>query len=359
MECAGRAKRRRRFGRSALIADETKRPDFGRPPYREMPKAIPGRARRRRAATWTDEAVRNCHVVRKDVAAISGRSLRLDGVSPYQKRAIFKIAIAFAQRLQISAPCIQMTPMKTRTFALLLSLFFSASLSAADLTVHAAASLSNTMQEIGAAYEKLSDDKLQFNFGASNLLVKQIAEGAPADLFFAADEAKMDDLDKKGLLLSGSRRTLLSNTLVIVVAADAPNVPKSASELIKPEYKKLALAEPHVVPAGIYAQEYLVKAALWDSVKEKIVPTENVRAALAAVESGNVEAGFVYKTDAMISKKVKIAVEISAAEGPKISYPVAVLKSSKTPENAKRFAQFLAGPEARAIFEKAGFIMSN
>ena len=252
-----------------------------------------------------------------------------------------------------------MTPMKTRTFALILSLFLSATLSAADLTVHAAASLTNAMQEIGAEYEKLSDDKLQFNFGASNLLAKQIEEGAPADLFFSADEAKMDDLEKKGLLLSETRRALLSNTLVIVVAADATVVPKSASDLTKPEYKKLALAETHVVPAGIYAREYLQKAELWDSVKEKIVPTENVRAALAAVESGNVEAGFVYKTDAMISKKVKVAVEISAAEGPKISYPVAVLKSSKTPENAKRFAQYLVGPEARAIFEKAGFIVSN
>jgi molybdate transport system substrate-binding protein len=119
------------------------------------------------------------------------------------------------------------------------------------------------------------------------------------------------------------------------------------------------LAEPQTVPAGIYAREYLQKVGLWDAVKEKVVPTENVRAALAAVESGNVDAGIIYKTDSLISKKVKIAVEIPAAEGPKISYPVAVLKSSKEPERAKEFAEYLAGPKARAIFTKFGFIVTK
>jgi molybdate transport system substrate-binding protein len=113
------------------------------------------------------------------------------------------------------------------------------------------------------------------------------------------------------------------------------------------------------VPAGIYAREYLQKLGLWDALKEKVVPTETVRSALAAVESGNVEAGFVYKTDSLISKKVKIAVEISAAEGPKISYPIAVVKSSKEPERAKKLAEYLAGPAARQVFEKFGFIIAK
>jgi molybdate transport system substrate-binding protein len=152
---------------------------------------------------------------------------------------------------------------------------------------------------------------------------------------------------------------LLSNLLAIVVATDASVVPKSASDLTKPEYKKIALAEPETVPAGIYAKEYLEKRGLWDAIKEKVVPTETVRAALAAVESGNVEAGFVYKTDALISKKVKVAVEISAAEGPKISYPMSVLQSSKEPERAKKLATYLAGPAARQVFEKFGFIVRN
>ena len=248
--------------------------------------------------------------------------------------------------------------MKTKALVLF-SLFISARLFAAELTVHAAASLTDAMKEIGPAYEKESGDKLKFNFGASSMLARQIEEGAPADLFFSADEAKMDALEKKDLLLPGTRRGLLSNLLVIVVATDAAAVPKSASDLAKPEYKKIALAEPQTVPAGIYAREYLQKLGLWDALKEKVVPTETVRSALAAVESGNVEAGFVYKTDSLISKKVKIAVEISAAEGPKISYPIAVVKSSKEPERAKKLAEYLAGPAARQVFEKFGFIIAR
>jgi molybdate transport system substrate-binding protein len=249
--------------------------------------------------------------------------------------------------------------MKSKTLGLLFSLFVATGISAAELTVYAAASLTDAMKEIGPAYEKESGDKLQFNFGASNMLARQIEEGAPADLFFSADEAKMDGLEKKDLLLPGTRRSLLSNLLVIVVPADASAVPKSAADLTKPEFRKLALAEPQTVPAGIYAREYLQKLGLWDAVKEKVVPTENVRAALAAVESGNVEAGIVYKTDSLISKKVKIAVEVPAAEGPKISYPIAVLKSSKQPDRARKFAEYLAGPMARSVFEKFGFTFAK
>ena len=238
-------------------------------------------------------------------------------------------------------------------------LFLSAKLFAAELTVHAAASLTEAMKEIATTYEKQSGDKLQLNFGASSLLARQIEEGAPADLFLSADEAKMDNLENKGLLLPGTRRSLLSNLLVIVVSSDARAVPNSASDLVKPEYKKIALAQPDSVPVGIYAREYLQKLGLWEKVKDKVVPTENVRAALAAVESGNVEAGFVYKTDSLISKKVKVAVEISATEGPKISYPIAVIKSSKEPERAKKLEEYLAGAEARKVFEKFGFIIAK
>ncbi len=249
--------------------------------------------------------------------------------------------------------------MTTRVLIFVLALVLQASLSAAELTVQTAASLTDAMKEIGATYEKTSGDKIHFNFGASNFLARQIEEGAPADMFFSADEAKMDDLEKKDLLLKGTRRSLLSNLLVIVVATDATMIPTSLVDLTKRDYQKIAIAEPHTVPAGIYASEYLQKAGFWDAVKGKIIPTENVRAALAAVESGNVDAGFVYKTDALISKKVKVAIEIPAADGPKISYPVAVTKSSKEPESARKFGEFLAGATARSIFEKFGFIVTK
>ena len=146
--------------------------------------------------------------------------------------------------------------MKAKAFVFVFSFFISTSLYAAELTVHAAASLTEAMKEIGSAYEKESGDKLQYNFGASSTLARQIEEGVPADVFVSADEAKMDALEKKGLLLPGTRRALLSNLLVIVVPVGASNIPQSASDLIRPEFKKIALGEPQTVPAGIYAREY-------------------------------------------------------------------------------------------------------
>jgi molybdate transport system substrate-binding protein len=128
--------------------------------------------------------------------------------------------------------------------------------------------------------------------------------------------------------------------------------------LAKSAIARVALAEPQTVPAGIYAKMYLEKAGLWKVIAAKVVPTENVRACLAAVESGNVDAGLVYKTDALISKKVKIACEIPASEGPKISYPLAVLKEAKQPGAAQRFASYLASAEARAVFTRFGFLMT-
>ncbi|MDQ6626640.1 MAG: molybdate ABC transporter substrate-binding protein [Verrucomicrobiota bacterium] len=247
--------------------------------------------------------------------------------------------------------------MKTKVLSLILAVVAAGDLSAADLTVHAAASLTDALKEIAPAYEEESGDKLQFNFGASNMLARQIEEGAPADLFLSADEAKMDALEKKNLLLAGTRRSLLSNVLVIVIPGDAATAPESASDLTRPVFKRIALAEPQTVPAGIYAREYLQGLQLWDSLKKKVIPTENVRAALVAVESGNVEAGFVYKTDALLSTKVKIPVEIPSAEGPKISYPIAVVNSSKEAERAKKCAEYLAGPTATKVFEKFGFLV--
>ena len=241
--------------------------------------------------------------------------------------------------------------------AIFLTLLVSASSFAADLTVHAAASLTDVMKEIGKAYEKESGDHLVLVLGASSMLARQIAAGAPADLFLSADEAKMDMLERKGLLLEGTRRSVLSNTLVIVVAQEAKSNLTSLSDLTKPEYKAIGLAEPQTVPAGLYASEYLQKRGLWNVLQHKIVPTDSVRSALAAVAYGNVEAAFVYKTDAMRSKKVRIAIEIPAAEGPRISYPVAVMKSSRQSDRAKKFAEYLVGPAARHLFEEFGFIV--
>jgi len=228
---------------------------------------------------------------------------------------------------------------------------------AGDLTVFAAASLSDALKEIAVIYEKQSGDRVVFNFGASSVLARQIEEGAPADIFFSADEAKMDGLEKLGLILKETRRSRLSNSLVIVVAADSPLQVPSAHDLAGDKVKRIALADPKAVPAGVYARAYLEKARLWPAVERKIVPTENVRAALAAVESGNVDAGIVYKTDARISRKVRVTCEVKPEEGPPISYPMAVVKESSRIEAGKRFVRHLDSGEAGRVFEKYGFIV--
>jgi molybdate transport system substrate-binding protein len=228
---------------------------------------------------------------------------------------------------------------------------------AAELNVFAAASLTDAMHEISDAYEKGGGDHILLNLGASSTLARQIQEGAPADLFLSADEAKMDSLEKGKHLLTGTRKSVLSNTLVVVVPNDSTLKISSMKDLAAPNIRAIALAEPQTVPAGIYAKEHLRKLGLWSKVIDRVVPTENVRAALAAVESGNVDAGIVYKTDAQISKKVRVAYEVPRAEGPVISYPFAALAESKQPEAARKFLAYLESPEALAVFRKYGFLI--
>jgi len=244
-----------------------------------------------------------------------------------------------------------------QTIVLFVALFAAGLVNAADLLVFAAASLTDSTKEIANDYTKQTGQKILFNFGASSTLARQIEEGAPADIFFSADEAKMDGLEKKGLILAGTRKSRLSNSLVIVVAADSSLQITSATNLTDVGIKRIALADPKSVPAGIYSKTYLEKTHLWTVVEPKVVPTDNVRAALAAVESGNVEAGMVYKTDAAISKHVKVACEISAHDGPKISYPMAVVKDSRQPEAAKALLDHFNSDAAGKIFERYGFIV--
>ncbi len=242
-----------------------------------------------------------------------------------------------------------------KIFAVLLAVILTLTAHAAELTVHAAASLTDAMKQIAATYEKQSGDHLRLNFDASSTLARQIEEGAPADIFLSADEAKMDQLDKAGRIAAGTRKVLLGNTLVIVVPNDGTLAIKTAGDLVGRDVKKIALAQPSSVPAGIYAREYLTGRGLWDALAAKVVPTQNVRGALAAAESGKVEAAFVYKTDALISKKVKVAFEIPATEGPKITYRIAALAGSADLAAAKKCLAYLESEPALSVFRSFGF----
>lgn len=243
-----------------------------------------------------------------------------------------------------------------RLFALLALLAGALASRGAEISVLAAASLSEALRDIAARHEQATGDKVRLNFAASSLLARQIKEGAPADVFFSADEAKMDDLAKAGLIEPNSRRSLLGNSLVVVVPKDSPLVLRTAGDLASAAVKHLALAETQTVPAGIYARAFLTKAGLWTSVAGRVVATENVRAALAAVESGNADAAIVYRTDALVAKTVKVAYEVPLADGPRITYPVALLKARRNPAGAAKFLELLESAEARAIFDHYGFL---
>ncbi|MBK8479153.1 MAG: molybdate ABC transporter substrate-binding protein [Opitutaceae bacterium] len=231
--------------------------------------------------------------------------------------------------------------------------------SAAEVTVFAAASLSDALKELAPVYTKATGDTLRFNFGASGALARQIKEGAPADVILSADELRVDQLEKAGLLAAGTRRTVLANLLVVVVSAEGGAPVTALADLAKADVKRLAIGEPATVPVGTYTKEHLQKLGLWAQVIGKCVPLDNVRAVLAAVEAGNADAGFVYRTDALISKKVRIAVTVALGEGPRITYPAAALRDAKEPAAAAKFVGFLAAPEAQAVFVKHGFLAAE
>lgn len=238
----------------------------------------------------------------------------------------------------------------------LAGLLGDARLAAGEITVFAAASLSDALGELAALHEKATGDTVRLNLGASSTLARQIADGARADLFFSADEAKMDALARAGCIVAATRCSFLSNSLVVVVAADSGLRFASAQDLATSAVHRLAVAEPQTVPAGIYAREYLQQQGVWEAVAGRIVPTENVRAVLAAVESGNVTVGIVYRTDALIAKRVRIALAVPPEEGPRISYPFAAIVGSSNPSGAARFAALVTSPAGKSVFAKYGFI---
>jgi molybdate transport system substrate-binding protein len=223
-----------------------------------------------------------------------------------------------------------------------------------ELSVFAAASLADALTEIGTAWQAASGNRAVFNFGASSDLARQIRAGAPADVFFSADGAQMDALERQGLVRATERSDLLSNTLVVIVPEDSKARVTSPHDLAG--FRTIAIADPQAVPAGVYARSWLQGVKLWDELAPRVVPTLHVRAALAAVESGNVEAGIVYRTDAARSKRVRVVFEVSQQQGPPIRYPVAPLTSSGKPAAAS-FVSYLRSPAAREIFVRHGFLV--
>jgi len=228
-------------------------------------------------------------------------------------------------------------------------------LHAENVMLFAAASLSDSLKAVAKEYEKSGADKIIFNFASSSILERQIEEGAPADIFFSADESHMDLLAKKALIDSSTRKSLLGNSLVVVVSLDSILQIVSAASLTNAEIKRIALGETRTVPAGVYAKRWLESKNLWATLEPRVIPCENVRAALAAVESGNADVGVVYKTDAGISRKAKVAYQVPEREAPSITYPVAMIQGSQRTLAAKKFLDYLSSSHARDVFVKSGF----
>ncbi|XXF77344.1 molybdate ABC transporter substrate-binding protein [Myxococcaceae bacterium GXIMD 01537] len=240
--------------------------------------------------------------------------------------------------------------------ALSLLAVLAASPARADrVLVFAAASTTDALTEVGRAFTQHTGHAVDFAFGASSDLARQAVAGAPADAFLSADVAKMDVVEKAGLLQKGSRVDLLSNRLVVVVPVDSKVKLESATGLLG--FKRLALADPAAVPAGLYAKAWLEKQGLWKTLEPRVVPALDVRAALAAVEAGRVDAGLVYATDAAQSRRVRVVFTVPEAEVPRIVYPVAALTQGKAPEAGLAFVRFLQGDAARATFQKHGFLV--
>ena len=228
--------------------------------------------------------------------------------------------------------------------------------SAQPLTVSAASSLADVMADVGRAWVSAGGPGIQVNAGGSNVLARQVAQGARVDVFVSADHAQMDVAAASGRLVAGSVRDLLSNTLVVVVPGRAIAGRFAPADLASTRVTRVALGNPQSVPAGVYARQWLERAGLWTAVAPKVVPTLTVRAALAAVRAGRVDAGVVFATDARTAPDVVVAYRVPAADAPVVRYPVAVVRGAREAE-AARFVQFLTSPAARAVFEAAGFLM--
>ena len=226
----------------------------------------------------------------------------------------------------------------------------------AGLTIYAAASLKDALEELKNIYTSRHPDvKITYNFGASGVLQRRIEQGAPADLFLSAGKAEMDVLAQKGLLQEASRQDLLRNELVLIAGKNSSLA--GFEGLASPAVSRIGMGAPGTAPAGRYAQETLTSLNLWGRVQPKIVLANDVRQVLANVESGHVDAGLVYRSDALVGKNIKIVAAAPAGSHSPIIYPMAVIKSTRHPLEARLFAAFLSSGQAAQVFAKYGFTL--
>ncbi|PZU10704.1 molybdate ABC transporter substrate-binding protein [Sphingomonas sp.] len=247
--------------------------------------------------------------------------------------------------------------MRRLIFALLLLFGLAEAATAEAPLVLAAASLQESLNAVSDAWTKAGHERPVLSFAASSALARQIAAGAPADLFISADEPWMDYVEQRKLVTPGSRVALLTNALVLIAPA-GPTRPmpirKGFPLAIALGREKLAMADPDAVPAGLYGREALTRLGIWAAISPKVARAENVRAALALVERGEAPYGIVYRTDAMASPAVKVVGTFPDESHAPIIYPAALLTGAKSAD-APAFLRFLGSAQAKAIFRRYGF----
>ncbi len=227
-----------------------------------------------------------------------------------------------------------------------------------ELLISAAASMTDVLQELAENYKNVDPSTtLTFTFGSSGALQAQIEEGAPADIFMSAAQKQMTALEEKDIIVKESKKTLLVNKVVLIAPKDSKLAITSFEDLTKDEVKKIALGEPAGVPVGQYSEEIFTTLDILDQVKSKAVYGSDVRTVLTWVESGEVDCGVVYATDASSTDNVKIITEAPNGSHKEVTYPVAVIKSSANVERAQEFLDYLSTEESVNVFEKYGFSM--
>lgn len=227
------------------------------------------------------------------------------------------------------------------------------------ILVSAATSLKDSLEEIRQSYQKVKPNvTVNHNFGASGTLLQQIVNGAPVDVFISAAQKQMNELQQKNLILPETRRNLLTNSVVLIVPKSSNKVTNFRG-LTSANIKRIAVGEPRSVPVGQYTEEIFKNLEILEQLKPKFTYGNSVRNVLAAVESGNADAGVVYATDAKISNQVKVVETAAANLHSPVVYPITVLKNSKKLADAKEYTEFLQSANARNIFIKYGFGIAN
>ncbi|MGO4279367.1 molybdate ABC transporter substrate-binding protein [Cupriavidus sp. RAF20_2] len=249
-----------------------------------------------------------------------------------------------------------MTPFLRRTvFAAALTFGAAPSAFAADLVVSAAASLTNAFKTLAEQYEKVHPDtKVVLNFGASDVLMQQIVRGAPADVFASADQDAMNKAEAEKVIQPASRKDFAANQVVLIVPTDSKLGIGALRDLTRADVKRVAYGNPSSVPVGRYTKDALEAENLWEAVSAKGVPAQNVRQSLDYVARGEVDAGFVFATDAAIMPdKVKVAVRVPNRTP--VTYPIAITTQTKQPTQAASFVQYVLSPDGQAVLAKYGF----